>query len=354
MTQAEGEAAAARARAEAECRAAKERADARVVPLAEAMTRAEGEAAAARASKETHALAIKHGVMPKVMERVPPRLKLEGGSLTGRAAEYVGFYLFDGKFVNGRPAWKHTNGSCWIAFDGVWMGQPEADLGQKRGVLMLTDAAAASPDASSATWQASTGTAWAAQPALTCTVATAAEVSDAQAAAELRAEEAQAAAVRAQTSAQSAAARARFSQFQGPCKECCIPLAYCCVSSDGAEVYGCVPTEYDYMLPLCLHTCLCPQQGCNPCPAHNGVTRDGWKEEALKSLCLPTLCLACVREDKHSCCCSWEHICCWEITCTYLFCGCLCFVALIVCLVITLPIMCSQGRAQGYICVTSV
>ena len=86
----------------------------------------------------------------------PPRLKLEGGSLTDRAAEYVGFYMLDGTLVNGRPAWKHTNGRCWIAFEGgIWRGQPEASLGQKSGFLKLSDEAAASPDASSATWQSS-------------------------------------------------------------------------------------------------------------------------------------------------------------------------------------------------------
>jgi len=155
MARAEGEAAAARARAEAECRAAKEREDAKVVPLAEAMTRAEGEAAAARMAKQTHAQAIKRGVMPIVMERAPLGLKIEGGSLRGKATEYMGLYMLDG-IVNGRPAWKHTNGSCWVAFDGAdWRGQPEADLGQKKGALMLTDADAASPDASSAIWQAS-------------------------------------------------------------------------------------------------------------------------------------------------------------------------------------------------------
>eukprot|EP00900_Chrysochromulina_parva_P004352 jgi/Chrpa1/13918/Chrysochromulina_OHIO_Genome00022683-RA len=133
----------------------------------------------------------------------PPGLKLEGGSLPGAAAKYKGIYMLDGnKRVNGRPTWKHTDGSCWIAFSGtIWIGQPEADLGQNGGVLMLTDADTASPDASSATWQAWTGSAWAAQPALKCTVATAAELSAAQAAAELRAKEEQ----RAKASAQAAA-----------------------------------------------------------------------------------------------------------------------------------------------------
>ena len=100
--------------------------------------------------------------------------------------------MLDGTLVNGRPAWKHTDGRCWIAFEGgIWRGQPEASLGQKSGFLKLSDEAAASPDASSATWQAWTGSAWAAQPALKCTVVTAAELSAAQAAAARRAEEEQ-------------------------------------------------------------------------------------------------------------------------------------------------------------------
>jgi hypothetical protein len=161
----------------------------------------------------------------------PPGLKLEGGSLPGAAAKYKGIYMLDGnKRVNGRPTWKHTDGSCWIAFSGtIWIGQPEADLGQNGGVLMLTDADTASPDASSATWQAWTGSAWAAQPALKCTVATAAELSAAQAAAELRAKEEQ----RAKASAQAAAElraeeehRAAQVAARRAEEECCFDAGY--------------------------------------------------------------------------------------------------------------------------------
>ena len=58
----------------------------------------------------------------------------------------------------------------------------------------------------------------------------------------------------------------------GPCKAYCAPLASCCLSAAdsadyGTRLYGCVPTAGDdYILPLCLHMCLCPQQGCDPCP----------------------------------------------------------------------------------------
>ena len=34
-----------------------------------------------------------------------------------------------------------------------------------------------------------------------------------------------------------------------------------CVSMDGRKLYGRWPFDRDYILPLCLHTCLCPQQG---------------------------------------------------------------------------------------------
>ena len=147
--------------------------------------------------------------------------------------------MLDGTLVNGRPAWKHTNGRCWIAFEGgIWRGQPEAYLGQKSGFLMLSDEAAASPDVSSATWQAWTGTAWAAQPALKCTVVTAAELS---------------------------ATKAAAAHFSGPCADYCKPLApCCCVSADGEAIFGCVPTDRNYFLPACLHMALCPQQGCDP------------------------------------------------------------------------------------------
>jgi hypothetical protein len=268
-TRAEAECQAAKARSEAECQEAKARADAKVVPLAGVMTRTEGEAAAARAAKQMHVLAIKRGVMPMLMEReaaLPPRLKLEGGSLPGAAAEYAGIYMLDGTLVNGRPAWKHTDGRFWIAFDGAdWRGQPEADLGQKRGVLMLSDEAAASPDASSAIWQAWTGSAWAAQPALTCTVATAAELSAAQAAPALRAKEEQRAAQLRAKQVRRAQTEVSVKNFRGPCAACCTPLApCCCVSADGEAIYCCVPTKRNYFLPACLHMALCPQLGCDP------------------------------------------------------------------------------------------
>lgn len=59
---------------------------------------------------------------------------------------------------------------------------------------------------------------------------------------------------------------ARKSEFRGPCKDCCSVFAgCCCVSANGKKIYCCLPTGYIYILPLCLHVCVCPQQGGDPC-----------------------------------------------------------------------------------------
>ena len=100
----------------------------------------------------------------------------------------------------------------------------------------------------------------------------------------------------------------RTSQFRGPCKDCCTPLAPYCVSADGMKIYGRVPTTYKrvygardgvplhydaahpraYVLPLCLHTCLCPQLGGNPCPFEG----DFLQETNVYANC----CLLCIQE----------------------------------------------------------
>ena len=134
---------------------------------------------------------------------------------------------------------------------------------------MLSDEDAASPDASSATWQAWTGTAWAAQPALTCTVATAAELSAVQAAAEVRGKEERRAAQLRAKQERRAQAEVSVKHFRGPCAANCKPLApCCCVSADGEAIFGCVLTEREYFLPACLHMVLCPQQGCDTRAGH--------------------------------------------------------------------------------------
>ena len=104
----------------------------------------------------------------------PAGLKLEGGSLTGEAAKYIGTYhLAHRKLVNGRPAFQHTSDATrWIAFAGAgWVGQPVSLLGLNKGCLYLQDPAAASPDVSAKTWQASggAGIGWVAELQLKCT-----------------------------------------------------------------------------------------------------------------------------------------------------------------------------------------
>ena len=85
---------------------------------------------------------------------------------------------------------------------------------------------------------------------------------EAKAAKERAAMESRAAEERAAAAAWEAS-MARTSEFRGPCEDCCCSS---CVSADGSTLYGCVPTKYDYILPLGLHACLCPQQGGDPCP----------------------------------------------------------------------------------------
>eukprot|EP00900_Chrysochromulina_parva_P009163 jgi/Chrpa1/18248/Chrysochromulina_OHIO_Genome00027981-RA len=220
----------------------------------------------------------------------PPGLKLEGDSLPGTAGEYMGEYRLavDDRvwphqavkvgrrgnriLVNGRPAWRHTTHlTCWLAFDGAnWRGQPEASLGQKSGVLVLSDAAALSPEASSATWLAANGpgSAWAAQPQLKCIPCAAPPLS------RVELEE------------------LPVKNFRGPCADRCKPLApCCCVSADGDAIFGCVPTKPGYFLPACLHKALCPQLGCD---SMGGYTN--WGEPHI----LATCCLCCLQGESAS------------------------------------------------------
>ena len=85
----------------------------------------------------------------------------------------------------------------------------------------------------------------------------------------------------------------RTSQFRGPFKDYCKPLAPYCVSADGMRIYGRVPTTHKqhtraYVLPLCLHTCLCPQLGGNPCPFEGDVLQE--------THIYANTCLMCVQE----------------------------------------------------------
>ena len=119
---------------------------------------------------------------------------------------------------------------------------------------------------------------------------------------------------------------ARKDHFRGPCKDVCKQYCACCVSADGRTLYGCVPiaSSYDtfvhsarrygatlyghvhftYLLPLCLHVCLCPQQGCDPCPLDVGETDECGERCAFGVLQLlfinPFLC--CSQAVAQSCC----------------------------------------------------
>ena len=80
--------------------------------------------------------------------------------------------------------------------------------------------------------------------------------------------------------------------YEGPCHDCCTPLASCCLSANGTMLYGCVPlgmptSGFDYFLPLCLHMCLCPQQGCNPCPRSRSRDKlsSAWLSNLAANLC---------------------------------------------------------------------
>lgn len=93
----------------------------------------------------------------------------EGAVLRGLAAAYEGlFRLAPGRVVNGRPAFRHVErGDKWIAFSGSgWMAQDERALGTTKGVLLLKDMHAESPDASRGAWYGPPG--WVKMPGLRC------------------------------------------------------------------------------------------------------------------------------------------------------------------------------------------
>ena len=98
-------------------------------------------------------------------------------------------------------------------------------------------------------------------------------------------------------------------QFRGPCKGFCKACCSCCASADGTTLYGSVPIAHSegpftYLLPLCLHMCLCPQQGCDPCPLDVGETDECGERCAFGVLQLlfinPFLC--CSQAVAQSCC----------------------------------------------------
>jgi len=98
-------------------------------------------------------------------------------------------------------------------------------------------------------------------------------------------------------------------QFRGPCKGFCKACCSCCASADGTALYGSVPIAHSegpftYLLLLFLHRCLCPQQGCVPCPLDVGETDECGERCAFGVLQLlfinPFLC--CSQAVAQSCC----------------------------------------------------
>lgn len=86
-------------------------------------------------------------------EQVPTALLLQGSGLDLQpavAATVLGWYRLEtGVTVNGRPAWRQAaHSDRWLAYDGddAWFVQLEEHLGQKRGMLKLSDPNATSPD----------------------------------------------------------------------------------------------------------------------------------------------------------------------------------------------------------------
>ena len=112
--------------------------------------------------------------------------------------------------------------------------------------------------------------------------------------------QAKAAAKEAKAQAKGAAREMRVSHFQGPCKDCCTPLAACCcVSADGEAVWGCVPASdsYGYVLPACLHLCLCPQQGCGDPTLKSDEPVKAFFEAFLVVNLFANLCFGCFQYE---------------------------------------------------------
>ena len=111
-------------------------------------------------------------------------------------------------------------------------------------------------------------------------------------------------------SSKTDAVQGRASNFSGPCKAFCMPMASCCVDADADWLCCCVPIKSpDYILPLCLHMCLCPQQGCDPIPTLR--SRDKPKT-AYKQNVAANLCCMCVQNAGGE---IFLYTCCWRLAC---------------------------------------
>ena len=100
------------------------------------------------------------------------------------------------------------------------------------------------------------------------------------------------------------------------------PLARCCVSADGSMLCCCVPVgadggsvyayRWDYILPLGLHMCLCPQQGCDPCPtsASGDQPKTAWRFNVPANLC------GCCWQNSNNQ--AFAYTCCWKFACCHI------------------------------------
>ena len=117
--------------------------------------------------------------------------------------------------------------------------------------------------------------------------------------AEARRVEAEAQAAKERAEAQAKVAWKKH--FRGPCEDCCTPLAgcCCCVSADGEAVWGCVPASdsYGYVLPACLHLCLCPQQGCGDPTLKSDEPVKAFFEAFLVVNLFANLCFGCFQYE---------------------------------------------------------
>ena len=103
----------------------------------------------------------------------------------------------------------------------------------------------------------------------------------------------------------------KASAFRGPAQAACKPLAGCCISGNPQRLAGSIPTDFEYILPLGLHMCLCPQQGCDPTPTLN--SRDK-KWTACKQNVAANLCGLCIQNSNGQ---ITLYACCWRWACCY-------------------------------------
>ena len=109
----------------------------------------------------------------RTTEDPPYALQIDGEVTIPAAAITLGRYRLFPQTARDRPVWRHSEHSqLFLAFsDGAWFVQTEAamQIDTSAGVLCLDDAECASPDCSTASWEAATdGGSWRPQAAIRC------------------------------------------------------------------------------------------------------------------------------------------------------------------------------------------